>query len=264
MEEIDEMTRYETIATVISILAVAFSVLIPLVQWAWKKWIMRSKVSFYPTGQAMLFFNQSGSYIRLNAVIESERKATTIKKLKLVLTRERDEQKRNLVWTHLISPVNQSLLGNYVQTTETAHPFRVEADSVACAFVEYCNPSDTSGIKSQKICSDLIPLIQQMIIKNITYDKTLSALLKSDEYKDAKNELISDFFWDIGKYQVDITVEYGKHNKKTYSYEFSVSKLEYSELRKNIDEALIVHLKKCFNIPIEFKTPMVEVRERQE
>lgn len=264
MEEVEVMTKYETIATVVSIIAVSLSVLIPLIQWVWRKWIMRSKVSFYPTGQATLFFNQSGSYIRLNAVIESERKATTIKKLKVVLTRERDELKRNLVWTCLISPVNQNLLGNFVQTTEAAHPFRVEADSVACAFAEYCNPSDTAGIKSQKVCSGLIPFIQHMIIENTTYEKTLSVLLKSDEYRDAKNELFSDFFWEIGKYRTDVTVEYGKRNKKTFSYEFSVSELEYSELKKNIDEALIVHLKKCYNIPMDFKTPVVEVRERQE
>ncbi len=257
------MTKYETIATVVSIIAISLSVLIPLIQWAWRKWVLKSKVSFYPTGQATLFFNQSGSYIRLNAVIESERKAATIKKLNVVLTRERDEQKRNLVWTYLISPVYQNVLGNYIQTTEAAHPFRVEADSVVCAFAEYCNPSDTSGIKSQKICSALIPPIQQMIMENTSYEKTLTALLQSAEYRDAKNELFSDFFWEIGKYTADFTVEYGRQ-KKTFSYEFSVSESDYSELRKNIDEALIVHLKKCYNMPMDFKTPMVEVRERHE
>ena len=180
-----------------------------------------------------------------------------------MLTRERDEQKRNLVWTCLVSPVNQNLLGNFVQTTEAAHPFRVEADSVACAFAEYCNPSDTSGIKSQKICSNLIPSIQKMIIEDKTYDRALSILLKSDKYRDAKNELLSEFFWEIGKYKVDVTVEYGKQNQKVFSYEFSVSELEYMELKKNIDEALIVHLKQCYSKPLDFKTPTVEVRERQ-
>ena len=38
------------------------------------------------------------------------------------------------------------MLGNYLQTTEAAHPFRVEADSVACAFIEYSDPSDSYGV----------------------------------------------------------------------------------------------------------------------
>ena len=107
---------------------------------------MTAKVRYYPTGQATLFFNQSGSYIRLNGVLEAERSAATIKKMSLTLTRKHDDRKLNLVWSCFISPVNQNMLGNYLQTTEAAHPFRVEADSVACAFIEYSDPSDTYGV----------------------------------------------------------------------------------------------------------------------
>lgn len=259
------MTRYETIATSVSIIAVLLSILIPLIQWAWRKWVMTSKVKFYPTGQATLFFNQSGSYIRINGVLESERKATTIKKLRLVITRKRDDRKLNLVWTYLISPINQNMLGgfgSYIQTLEAAHPLRVEADSVACAFVEYCDPSDASGIKIRKICSDLIPVIQQ-IVPGRTYDESLSFFTKSPEYIDAKNNLLNDFVWEVGKYTADIIVEYGKHKEKMYSYEFSVSEQNSIDLRNNIDEALIVNLKSAYQVPLAFKSPMVEIQERQ-
>ena len=152
------MTVYEKWALILS----AIAIVIPFLQAAYKKWIATAKVKFYPTGQATLFFNQSGSYIRINGVIESERSSATIKKMSIVLTRKRDDRKLNLVWSYLISPVNANMLGNYVQTTEAAHPFRVEADSVACAFVEYSDPSDSSGIKIRKICTDLIPLMTQI------------------------------------------------------------------------------------------------------
>ena len=128
METTTVLSRYETITTVLSIIAICVSILIPLVQWVYKKWIATAIVKFYPTGQATLFFNQSGSYIRINGVVESERSAATIKKMSIVLTRKRDDRKLNLDWSFLISPVNANLLGNYVQTTEAAHPFRVEAD----------------------------------------------------------------------------------------------------------------------------------------
>ena len=265
LEEVEVMTKYEIIATVVSIIAVSLSILIPLTQWAWKKWAMTSKVKFYPTGQAMLYFNQSGSYIRINGVLESERKATTIKKLRLILTRKRDDRKLNLVWAYLISPVNQGMIGgygSYIQTLEAAHPLRVEADSIACAFVEYSDPSDASGIKIRKICSDLMPIIQQ-IVPGRTYEEALSIFTKSPDYIDAKNNLLNDFVWDVGKYTADIIVEYGKHKEKMYSYELSVSEQNSIDLRNNIDEALIVNLKSAYQVPLAFKSPMVEIQERQ-
>ena len=70
METTAVLSRYETITTVLSIIAICVSILIPLVQWVYKKWIATAIVKFYPTGQATLFFNQSGSYIRINGVVE--------------------------------------------------------------------------------------------------------------------------------------------------------------------------------------------------
>ena len=125
--------------------------------------------------------------------------------MSIVLTRKRDDRKLNLTWSYLISPVNASMLGNYVQSTEAAHPFRVEADSVACAFVEYSDPTDSSGIKIRRICSDLIPSLTQ-IAQNHTFDEAKTAFYKSPEYMDAKNSLLSDFFWEIGKYSVDVAM----------------------------------------------------------
>ncbi len=254
------MSKYETISTVLSIIAIVLSILVPLAQWVWKKWIMTAKVKYYPTGQATLFFNQSGSYIRFNGVLESQRKATTIKKMSLVLTRKRDDQKLKLVWSFLISPVNQNMLGNYVQTMEAAHPFRVEADSVACAFVEYSDPSDSSGKKIRKICLDLSSSMLQ-ISQSPSYEEALSAFSKSPEYIDAKNSLLSDFYWEIGKYTVDVSVDYDKRKAKTFSFDFTVSEQNYTDLRNNIDESLIIKLKEYYRVPRAFNSPIVEVSE---
>lgn len=255
------MSKYETVTTVLSIIAIFLSIFIPLVQWIWKKWIVTARVNFYITGQATLYFNQSGSYIRIYGVLESERKAATIKKLSLVLTRRRDEQKLNLVWSCLISPVNQGMFGNYVQTTEIAHPFRVEADSVACAFIEYSDPSDSSSIKIQKICSELNTTISK-IAPDHTYNEVLKIFSESSEYIDAKNNLLSDFFWEIGKYSADIIVEYNQKKTKTFSYEFAVSEQNYMDLRNNIDESLITSIKNFYKVSPGFKSPMIEISEK--
>lgn len=262
METTTELTRYETITTVLSIIAICVSILIPVTQWVYKKWLATAIVKFYPTGQATLFFNQSGSYIRLNGVIEAERSAATIKKMSIVLTRKRDDRKLNLTWSYLVSPVNANMLGNYVQTTEAAHPFRVEADSVVCAFVEYNDPSDSSGIKIRKICSDLIPLFPQPP-HIIPYYQAFSELCKLHEYIDAKNSLSSEFFWEIGKYSVDVILEYGKQKTKTFSYEFNVTEQNSMDLRSNIDESLIAKLKEHYRMPWAFKFPLVEITEKK-
>lgn len=252
------MTVYEKWALVLSVVAL----LVPLIQWVWKKWIMTAKVKYYPTGQATLFFNQSGSYIRINGVLEAERSAATIKKMSVVLTHERNDRKLKLVWSYLISPVNQNMLGNYLRTTEAAHPFRVEADSVACAFIEYSDPSDSSGIKIRKICSDLVPHIQK-IIQDHPYDEALLQFSKSPEYIDAKNSLLSDFFWEIGKYSAVVTVEYDKQKTKFFSLEFTVTEQNYNDLRNNIDESLIARVKDCYRVPLAFNSPMVEIVEKE-
>lgn len=260
METTEMMSKYETISTVLSIIAISLSILVPFVQWVWKKWIMTAKVKYYPTGQTMLFFNQSGSYIRFNGVLESQRKAATIKRMSLVLTRKRDDQKLKLLWSYLISPVNQNMLGNYVQTTEAAHPFRVEADSVACAFVEYSDPSDSSGKKIRKICLDLSSSKLQ-ISQNLSYEEALSDFSKFPEYIDAKNSLLSDFYWEIGNYTVDISVDYDKRKTKTFSFDFTVSEQDYTDLRNNIDESLIIKLKEYYHVLPAFRSPMVEISE---
>lgn len=164
MDTLDVMSKYELYSLIISIIAIAISILVPLGKWIYIKIFLAAKIEYYPTGEATLFFNQSGSYIRLNGVIESKRKAATIKKMRIGLTRKLDDRKLNLAWSYLVSPISQSMLGNFVQTTEAAHPFRVEADSVACAFVEYSDPSDSAGIKIRRICNELSPLIQQMAV----------------------------------------------------------------------------------------------------
>lgn len=256
------MTKYEIISTVISIIALALTILIPLFQWIWRKWIVTAKVKYYPTGQATLFFNQSGAYMRINGIVESERKATTIKKIKIVVTRKRDDRKLNLTWSYLISPVTQNMSGNYVQTLEAAHPFRVEADSVACAFVEYSDLSDSFGIKIRNICTNLTSEMQE-IIQEADYNQALNRFSTSSSYIGAKGQITNDCFWEAGKYTVDIVVEYGKQDVKLFPYEFSVSEHNYFELQKNIDEILISQLKSHYRVNHNFYSPMIEISERR-
>lgn len=44
------MTLYEKLALIMS----AIAILIPIIQWAWRKWAMKPILKYHPTGRASL------------------------------------------------------------------------------------------------------------------------------------------------------------------------------------------------------------------
>lgn len=248
------MTAYEKIAIVLSTIAI----LIPIIQWAWKKWVVKAILSFHPTGRLMLFFNQSGSYVRLDGVYEAERKPITVKYISLKITREKDERIHNLSWSSFISPVNQNITGNYLQTTESAHPFRIEADSVMCAFTEFGDPFDSFGKAFRNKTAVLfakIPTIQKQVRDYTVAIKTYQNL---PEYNEAKLLLEKEFLWEIGKYKLDLCVCF-KGKEKHFQYTITVGEHESQKLKGNIDEALLSALKQFYGVPLNYYTAVIEL-----
>lgn len=260
MEE--EMTKYEIITTILSTIAILVSIGIPLIKWLWNTYIVKAKITFHQIGQATLFFNKSGSYIRINGVVESRRKASIIKNVSLTLTRETDGITKKLSWCYLISPVTQTLLGNLLQQAqEGAHPFRVEANSIACAFIEFGDPYKASDIKIQKICTKIDSLITQLKSKS-SFCEAFDALSKQPEYLESKNKVLENNYWDIGKYTANIDIEYNNNKKESFSYEFSLSEQNYEELLCNADEILIIQLKEFYKERLLFQSPTVELIDK--
>ena len=192
------MTFYELVAIILA----AVAIIIPIAQAVWKKWFITAKLSFLPTGRALLFFNQSGSYIRIDGVYESERKPISIKKIKIKVTRQRDERKLNLAWSSFISPVNQSMVGNYLQTTESAHPLRIEADSIICVFTEFGDAFDSFGKTFKANTENLFKRIVDIRNSYQNYAEAAAFYRTTSEYAHAKEVLNKEFFWEIGKYDI--------------------------------------------------------------
>lgn len=249
------MSLYEKIAIFLSTIAI----LIPIIQWIWKRWVVKTDLYFNPTGRAMLFFNQSGSYIRIDGVYEAENKPTTVKKIAVKVTSQKDEKKQNLTWSSFISPITQSLVGNYMQTTESAHPFRIDADSVSCAFTEFSDPFDSFGKVFRNCTSALFSKIPDIKKNNSKYIDAKSAYTSLSEYATAKQLLESEFFWKIGKYDIDICVNYGT-KEKHFLYSVTVGEHEYEHLKANIDESLLSPLKRCYNVQWNYYTAIVELQ----
>lgn len=257
------MSQYEILSVVLSAIAIGFSVFIPLIQWIYKKFFVKPIVKYYPVGLISLLFNQSGSYIQLNGVIESEKKAVSIRKMMVTIKRNKDNQSLNLTWSNFISPVNQRLVGNnIVQTTEFAHPFRINEDSIATTFVEYTDPFDSFGKTFRPHVNLLVEEANQTRLFSSYYNEAKKKYTNSEKYIAAKRVLSDEFFWKVGKYDLDIVVLYN-NTEQTYKYEFSISDNNYADLSSNLDESIIVPLKNIYKKQWDFRTVNVEIKNRE-
>lgn len=250
------MTFYELVAIILA----AVALIIPIIQAVWKKWLVAAKLSFLPIGRAQLFFNQSGSYIRVDGVYESEKKPISIKKIGIKVTRKRDERKLNLTWSCFISPVNQNVIGNYLHTMESAHPIRIEADSINCAFIEFGDAFDSFGKTFKTSTQDLFGKIEDIRNTYKNYIDAVAFYKSTPEYARAKDVLNREFFWEIGQYDIDIEVSYNKTVEHFY-YTISVGEYEHDLLMNNIDESLISSLKSNYSVNWDYRTAVVELKD---
>lgn len=245
---------YELLALIISIIAV----IIPIVQWAWRKFVVKPVLKYYPTGDAFLYINKSGSYIRLNGVFEAINKPVSVKDVSLQVTRKRDNRILNYKWSVFISPVNQQFIGAYTQTSEVAHPFRIESDSVYCAFVEFADPQDTATKKLAPYFKKLQDKSDALLVTQ-DIDADLALLRGSNEYKDTENALKQELFWEVGDYDCELTVKYQDKEQK-YRCSFRISGDQYDDLTFNITEMLDSYMNGKHGKPYNFHPVKVLVK----
>lgn len=115
------MTCYELLAIIISILAL----LIPLIVWAYNKFLKVTKLNFYPSDKIQLYFNKSGSYLQLGGTFESKNKSTVIKNINIDVIKHVDKSTFNFDWSTLISPIFQKIGNDFVKTSQNAHAFKI-------------------------------------------------------------------------------------------------------------------------------------------
>ena len=247
------MTSYEFIAIILS----AVAIIIPIFQAIWKKWIVRAKLKYYPTGRAYLYCNKSGSYISIEGVFEALRKPITVKKVAVSIERVKDSRKLNLQWSVFNSPVNQSIAGNFASSSEIAHPFRIEADSVMCAFTEFADAYNSAGKKIVPAFDKLTQKMMQISSSTQDYNVVKQAIMNTPEYLEAKSALEKEYYWEIGKYNVVITAQYSD-KIVTFNHGFEVDKDEYDKLQANLEEVLISCVKSAYRVPFAMQSVSVE------
>ena len=184
----------------------------------------------------------------------------SIKKVALKIHRENDDKNLNLIWSILISPVNQSIAGAYTSTQETAHPFRIEADSIMCAFIEFAHISNSAWRAITPSYEALTQYCQAIKRDEMTFDDAVQKVKSSAEYSSAKAALEKEFWWSIGNYEVEIQAYYGKKGVKSFTCGFSIDEYSLAKLRSNIDALLLVPLKGVYGLPWAMQFSEIELK----
>lgn len=253
------MTVYELVAMVLSVLAL----IIPAIKWVYDKFFKRLKIDFLPSGMITLFHNKSGSYISLGGVYEAQNQSTTIKEISAKVVRKSDNATLSLMWSTFSSPVFRSVAGNYESSFETAHPFKVDADTLVPAFVEFANTAsnmdETTNNALQPVKNASLPILSQANIALYTADSGVKAL---PEYNTAKLTLNDYFFWKKGTYEIILTTVHskGSFDKK---YELQLSKEESAKMRENIDKLLVLHIAEHFRMTLPLNSLRKEFKEKK-
>ncbi len=248
------MTFYEFLAICLAFIGI----LIPIVQVIWKKWVVKTKLNFFPNERVLVYFNQSGPYIRIDGVYEAENKSTSIRNISLKIVRCRDEKTLNFTWGSFISPVNQLMSYNIMQTTEAAHPFKIESDNIVCLFTEFCDLSNTFSRIFKLLTKELFDSIKNIKNEHDDYIEAYEVYTKSGAYLNAINEIKKDFFWSIGEYDLFIKVKYGNQTK-TFKYKINLEENDYKLLLKNIDESLLTPLKYQYGKNLDYYTATIKL-----
>ena len=248
-----KITVYEILALILSLVAI----LVPLVKWLWKTFCVRAKLQFIPNNKLLVFFNRSGAYVRIDGAYEASNKSITIRNGKVQIIKE-DNTVLKLDWSVFISPAWQNFSGSIASSNEYAHPFRLDANSLICAFVEYADPFNKGNLLWKKIEDKLLPIVSKLKTEYENFDEALSVFKTAPEFTQAYRDLQGMFFWQAGKYNLSIENQYA-NKKAIFNYTFTLQQYDIDKLNGNIDKVLISILSEKYNIPMSCETPAVDL-----
>lgn len=205
-------------------------------------------------------FNRSGSYFKLEGVFEAKRKPISIKNMSVQIRRKKDGASKDFEWSSFESPVSQRLVGAIASSTELAHPFRIDADNVACAFTEFSDFYQSAEKRLQPFFDKYNKALDiQNMENNAVYEVLRSLMVSRNEHKDLKDALADELFWQISEYDLQLKVHYGNRDK-VFSYCFEVTAEDYNKCEYNLDETIRTFLKDRYGIPYGFKPVQVRIR----
>lgn len=248
------MTKYELLSLIISIIALVA----PAARWIYKNWIKKPILNYYPNGKVSLYFNKSGSYLRLDGVLEALNHSASVKKMEIIVKKD-DNTTHKLPWSSFFSPVTQYFAGTplFSNTSEIAHPFKIEGNSLFCVFTEFSDDS-TFGVISMYL-EALAKEALEISIHVTSYSEALERYKNLDLYNEIKTKISRKFYWDIGKYTFTLKVSCIAFEKE-FSFTGEVKQSDYDKLSRYIDEVLLLPLMDLYKQQSHIKPVIIDIK----
>ena len=145
------MSSYEKYSLIISIIAIAISIGVPLLQWLYKK-TKRLKLSIIPfENNPLSLFNESGCYFKLMFCIQCENQDTTITSIEVTLKRQSDTWEKTYKWSSLDS-IYLNWFGNNtanrINSATYARPYKIKENTLEPFIIEFLIQDDASKVNS--------------------------------------------------------------------------------------------------------------------
>lgn len=241
------ISLYETIA-------IATAVLIPFLQFIYRKFFCSPKLNYFANKNMWLYFNYSGPQICISGVYEVKGKPVIIRNISLKLLNGKSEVLSEMAWDATISPVLETNVthntGNSsVHITEMPHPFKVQTDDVTCANLIF--KDEQISKKLSKVFLELQELAHEIKQHSHTadYESAYSLYTQNAKYLDAKTYIESIFLWKTGIYDIEITTTY-QQKEFVCKYRFQIKDEDKQPLFENIQHVLDYSLLITYGKPI--------------
>lgn len=227
------MTVYELLALLLSALAL----FLPLLKYFYNRYFRKIKISFYPSGRMTVYFNKSGPYVSIGGVYEVKHKPAVIREVTAQIVRKTDQATLNLSWSTFSSPIVTKKAGGYETTFETAHPFKLDANALGPAFIEFENTTEDIAKLIEETTTPVFWKSMNIIIPPGNIPSAIQELRDSTEARDAFISINDLFFWKPSKYDLILNTKYNTSTDVT-RYSFELSEEESNKLRTNINSII--------------------------
>lgn len=249
-----EMTDWlAMIALGVSLISLVTSFFHPEIRRWIKRKLMTNKLNFIAIDNLILFFNQGGSFIRLNITLQPPNDAMTIKNIAVEIKRNKTEESRTFTWSAFLPLVSQTVGLVSIDTFSEAVPERILQDDIRTFKLEFSDTDNQRKSKLNRLVSNTAAIVTRLDLTKEA--KELKQELKQQaEIISWHSELSEDFFWKEGNYSLRVIVR--DSTEKTYekTVSFCISAEEHKSFRKNLDEFFACEINKAKNLQSSFFT----------
>lgn len=225
------MTQYESTDTILSLVAIVLSILIPVIQHIYRR-LQRPYLEIIPFDLQPLTLNYDklGHYASFRFSIQCERESCIVKSISLQIKRLNGEVVYSEKWV-LLKPIfaNWVFTGMQQATVGSAtlvHPVKIDAGKLEPMNAEF---KATGGLSH----ANLMNALGDAITRANPESSTLDDVLSDRAVCVAMENVAESCPWVEGDYQAEMNVRYDANGLKSQRYRFSIDESQAELLRLN-------------------------------